>query len=361
MPRSQLAVLTLREFFEQHFVPEWLDEAEPGTVTAYREALAHWERITGDPPLWRIDRPIMQAFKAGLLALIESPAKAPSKAPWESQRTLFACAPEAPARPRGKRAMTSKTTVNKHINAVHRLLRKAGPPGPRHWDAMEILPAVPYVKPCRRIKRCLPRRIKPEVLVAIYRACSAAVHPLLDGVMPEAWWKGLIVAAGLVGLRRGALLTYEDRGKFHPGLEWDWVDLATGLVRVDPEVDKRDREREKPLHAVVVRHLMRIRSDCRYVFPWPASLPTLRRQWLRIQEAADVAERDRITIHDLKRYCGSLFAQMGSPWLVHFMLDHAAADVAGRHYVNPTDEAMKLIAALPVPEAFSADFASDAG
>ena len=42
--------MTLRQFFEHWFLPIVLDGAHAATVTAYRESLAWWEQLTGDPP-----------------------------------------------------------------------------------------------------------------------------------------------------------------------------------------------------------------------------------------------------------------------------------------------------------------------
>lgn len=359
MIRTKISSLSLRAFFTGHYEPNYLDEAAPGTRTAYLEAIGHFERISGDPPLWRIDAAVMTAFKRGLLGLLPgaSPAAGPSPPvrDWDRQQTLFSSVADAEPSGLRRRPMTSKITVNKHLSAVHRILRKAGPAGPRNWDALAILSAVPYVRPCRKIKKKLPREVPPERMAAIYRATPAARHDWGD-VPAEHGWKAFLVVAGLVGLRRGTLLSYTEAGVFYPGLTWDAVDLAGGMVLVDPDLDKCDAERRKPLHPIAAQHLMRIRTGDRFVFTWPRSLATLRREWQRIQRAAGLTDRQLITIHDLKRFCGTLFAELGDDGLVDFMLDHAPRGVSNRHYVNHCGPAAKALPRLAVPAAFAEDF-----
>ena len=111
------------------------------------------------------------------------------------------------------------------------------------------------------------------------------------------------------------------------------------------------RERLKPLHAVAVRHLVKIRTGRGPVFPWPYSEATWYRQWHRIQTKAGLDVEEHIKLHDLKRTAGTIAAEHGSAFAVQKLLDHSSIRTA-EWYVNPSDELRGVMDAFPVPGAF---------
>ncbi len=301
-----MSVPSLGEWFEAVFVRSFQAGNRPRTLKEYRLTNRKWKRNTGDPPMDQIDSLMLGEFKAWLFD------------------------DEKLARP----------TVNKHLRHVHCILGKAGPPGPGNRDAVGIVPTAPWTKPLKEFRR-LPRRTTPEVLEVIYKAARFANYPALDHMAAADWWRALIVLAYTSGYRHGALM----------GLRWSEVDLARKEIRVEAESDKCGRERIKPLHAVAIRHLVRIRIGQGPVFPWHYSEATWYRQWHRIQTKAGLDREEHVKLHDLKRTAGSIAAEHGSAFAVQRLLDHSSIRTA-EWYVNPMDELRGVVDAFPIPAAF---------
>lgn len=188
----------LRAFFENYYAPDFLIGASPKTTVEYLTSIDHWEALTANPPIAKIDNSQMAAFKRRLL---EQP---------------------------GRRSKTlSPATCNKHLAAVGAILTKAGPRGPRNRDALALISEVPWTRPLKE-RRAKPRKLTPTDLAAIYRGCDAAAFPRLVDVAPAAWWRALEVTAYNLGFRKGALLR----------LEWQHVDLAGQAITLPAEFDK---------------------------------------------------------------------------------------------------------------------------
>jgi integrase len=323
----------LRSFFVSVFAPTYLTAAKPKTHHAYAEAVAHWTRITGDPPLGAIRVETLARFKADLLtgACAQPPLR---------QLTLFDAGPH-------EAKGLARATVNKHLRAVFALLSKAGPPGPRNRDALGLLQSTPWVKPLREPKR-LPRAIRADDVVVAYEACDTARFPHLEGVHAGYWWKAILVTAYTAAFRRGGLLA----------LRWRDVDLVAETIHLDADDDKCLCERVKPLHHVVVLHLLRIRTRSELVFPWPHSERTFYRQWHEIQENAGIPRPRHFGLHDLKRTAGTIYAGTSSPWAVQTMLDHSNIATSMR-YVNPAEKLRPAVDAFPLPLQICADVGAD--
>jgi len=300
---SLSAGLTLEHFFAEIYRPTYLADARPATLRYYAGALRHWKRLTDDPPLMKIDLAQLAAFRTAL------------------------------------RVGRSAATVNSIMRAIQALLNKAGPPGYKNRDAAGILRRTPWLKPLKEPKR-KPVAPRPETLDRLYYAAAVAEKPLLDGIRPEAWWRGLMVAAYTTGYRRGALLA----------LRWDWVDLLGRTIRVPAEIDKCGEDRVKPIGQVLVAHLLPIRSRHPLVFAWPHSPSTWYRHWWRIQRAAGV--EPRMKWHDLKRSCLTAYATCASPAVTQLMGDHKCLSTTLRFYADASDEAREAVERLPLPPGF---------
>lgn len=325
--------LTLRTFFTSTFAPTYLTAARPKTFRAYAEAIAHWARITGDPPLAKISVEVLARFKAQLLT-------GGSAAPRSAQLTLFDLGPLA-------HVGLAKPTCNKHLRAIGAMLSKAGPPGPRNRDALGLLETVPWVKPFREMHR-LPRAIRAADIIAAYEACDTARFPRLECVRPGHWWKALLATAYTAAFRRGGLLA----------LRWAELDLAAETIHLDAEDDKCLWERVKPLHHVIILHLLRIRTRSDLVFPWPHSERTFYRKWHEILENAGIPPARWFGLHDLKRTAGTIYATNASPWVVQRMLDHSSITTS-RSYVNATADLRPAVDAFPLPLQICADVGED--
>ncbi len=340
--RRRAARMCLGEFVTTHFAPNFLLEASPLTHRAYGETVGHWRRLTDDPPLGEIDGPLLTAFKAGLRNPAHFPRRPRRRKPG-SQRLLFETCLEKTAG-HGRAPTLAAATVNKHLRHLGAILSKAGPPGPRNRDALGVLDRVPWTRPLRTYHR-LPRDVKDDLLDDIYRATGVAEYPRIEGVAADNWWKALLVVALTAGFRKGALLA----------LAWSDVDWERSEIRLAAEDDKCREERRKPVHELVLRHLMRIRSRLELVFAFPHSSRTFYREWHAIQSAARIDERRHVKLHDLKRACGTRFARIASPWAVQKRLDHASL-ATSMHYVNATHEELEAMDRLPIPAAFREDF-----
>jgi len=342
--RREALELTLRPYFERIHAPMFLSAAKPGTLKRNRETLNHWERETANPRLRDTDSETLSAFKSRLFnpESFGVGRRAGRRSP---QRLLFDFSefPPAAAQTAARRTL-ARATVNIHVRHVLTILNKAGPPGPKNRDALGILAVVPWTKPLRQYKR-RPRNVPDDLLEAIYRATSVAEHPRIDGVLPEHWWKAIIVTGVTVGYRKGGMLE----------LPWTSVDWDQSLIRLPAEADKCWEEREKPVSRLVLQHLLRIRTAHELIFHFPASESTFYRQWWAIQAAAGLPENRWIKLHDLKRACGTRWAKIASPWVVQHRLDHSSIKTA-QYYINATDEEREAVERLPVPAAFEEDF-----
>jgi len=323
---QRLAVdLTLREFFDRVYAPGFLVEAAAQTRHGYLESLAHWQRITCDPPLCQIDGQTLAAFKAALRAPGQFGRRIGRPSP---QRMLFEDleSPDGPHDAATARPLAA-ATVNKHLRHVGAMLNKAGPAGPGNRDALGLLAAVPWTRPCR-IYRRLPKQVTAAAIASVYRATGrpgvVGASPI-EGVPTRDWWRAFLVVAATTGFRRGALLS----------LRWSWVDLPAGQIRLPAEQDKCGADRRKPLSRLAVRHLLKIRHRGPLVFPWPMTSRSWYRQWHRICAAAGLGRRELLP-HDLKRFCATELSKIASPWVVQRMCDHASLATSS-YYVNPSD------------------------
>jgi integrase len=307
--------LTLGAFFARRYLPTYLAGASERTIVEYRTSLAKWAELTGDRPLDAITVEDLAAFKTKLLEL------------------------------HGRRAATlAAATANKHLRHIHGVLGKAGPAGPRNRDALGLIAAAPWVRPLKAPVRA-PRSIPLETLGRIYAAADVATLPAGLEVRACTWWRSLIACAYNLGFRRGAWLRVESQH----------IDWTGHLVTVPAELDKCGRDRRKPANDVAMRHLLRVRTAQRRLFPWPHAGISFDRQWRRLQLAAGVRAPDLYKFHDLKRTCGTQLAPIASPWQVRYMLDHAQPDVSGL-YVDPLPDLRRVVEAMPQPTAFSEDF-----
>ncbi len=335
--RREAKQLLLPEYYDRYHLPQFQAEAAAGTLKSYRESLAHWQRVTNNPRLSDCDSSLLASFKAALFNPQVFRRKSGVKAP---QMSLFDMAPPA-AELNGRRPL-SRATTNKHLRQIAAIFNKAGPAGPKNRDALGILDFVPWTKPLREYRR-LPRDVPDEILSAIYRATAAAEFPRLDGVTAADWWKALLASALILGFRRGGLLA----------LRQSDVDWQRAEIRLEAEADKCREERVKPIGQLVLRHLLRIRTADELLFPWPHSERTFYRQWHRIQDAAGV--KQQVTVHDLKRACGSRFSRIASPWVVQRRLDHSSVATSQR-YVNASEEETRAVERIPLPAAFLEEF-----
>lgn len=305
-----MATFTLERFYALHFKPCFTIGWSARTFDAYDSTLRAWKRLTPNPTIERIDTRCLASFKAA--------------------------AADA----------TSAATVNKHLRHVGHLLSKAGPPGHRNRDALNLIKIAPWTKPLREREND-PRVVNDEDLAAWYHACRHARFPIVAGVSPPKWWRALACAALFLAARRGTLL----------GLKWSHLDLAGRVVQYGGELDKCGRRRSKTLHQVLVRHLLEIRAADVHVFPWPHSEQTYYREFRRLQDLAGIAEP--FHLHDLKKTAATRGSASMDLFVLKEFCDHSTIATTEKHYANGRGRLAAAIDALPVPAAFAAAAAED--
>ena len=228
--------LTLVRFYDEYFQRLFLCDARPRTFEAYASTLEHWRAITQDPP-FPIEPAALAEFKVRL------------------------------------RAIVSPATVNKHLRQVNAILGKAGQPGPGNRDALGVCITTPWTRPLRE-ERPQPRAIADTLIATIYQACKFANHPRV------AWCRrslvaGVLCVAVTTGFRRGALLA----------LRWCDIRVPEKLIHVPATIDKCHHDREKPLHAAAIKHLLQIKGPGDLVFAFEAGRTEWYREWHHIQES----------------------------------------------------------------------------
>lgn len=329
--------LPLRDFFRERFRPTFLATARPATVAVYETTLALWQLLMPQCPelsLGEIDNAWLGQFRAALVAREISPF-----------------------------------TVNKYLRAIRALVRKAGPAGPGNQDALGILEAIPWVA---EVKTAVtrPRAIPLDVLGAIYRSCDAAQVPRVEGITPAEWWRGIVVVASQVGIRRRALL----------GITWGDYSIRDRALRVSSLLDKAGVERIKPLNIVAMEHLDHQRCNAmgsleervlleiydgdplvehdalanRKIFPWPyRSRRMFDIEWHRLQDAAGVAAEEHYHFHDLKKTCGTQLGTVAGAFQVQAMLDHASVTTS-QFYCAGDEQLRQALERMPHPKEFEA-------
>ncbi|MGL5096110.1 MAG: tyrosine-type recombinase/integrase, partial [Planctomycetia bacterium] len=273
--------LTLREAFLR-----WHDSSRYAKRTreSYLEAISHWERCSGNPPL--VDLTDELLFRV--------------------QETFLASG-------------HAFTTWNKVRRTLLAIFNHLGPRSGTSRRGLGIIPGVPWIAPLPE-QEPEPRTVPREVLAAIYSACEHATWPHGPVPAPD-WWRASLVLLFNVGMRRGEWLS----------LPMSAVDWEGGMLLVSSS--KTGKRRPKPLHPLVVEHLQRICGERPLLFPHPRNgLKQLYAAFYRLQERAGVT-KPFYHFHDLRRTCGTdLYAV--SPGAASAMLGHSSIRITQRYYAH---------------------------
>jgi integrase len=164
-------------------------------------------------------------------------------------------------------------------------------------------------------ERSRTRWLREEELGRLMAAVRAESDPQVRAIVP------LLV---LTGLRRSELLN----------ATWPDVDLERGEIRLPTTKSGEEQSRILPPAAVAILRGLPRAAESDYVFPSPANHTKprdgIKAPWQRIRKAAGLPD---VTIHDLRRTCGSLMAQRGVP-VQHIgdVLGHARNEAVTRIY-----------------------------
>ncbi|MFH1266675.1 MAG: tyrosine-type recombinase/integrase [Planctomycetota bacterium] len=310
-----IASVTLRNFYEQYYLPQCMaPDACDGYKLQFEVVLRRWELVTGDPGIQAIDNELLVKFRDFL-------TKMPGKEPGTT---------------------LSPNSVRRFLTYTQRLLDHAGPPGRRLRSAAGILTSVPWTKPPRVILHT-PRTVALETVIKVYQAAKKMRVPKLPGVAAADWWRTLIVTVLYTGLRRRTLFE----------LEMGDIDWSRKLLDIPPERLKARRGDVVHLNPIAFEHLERIRTDRVKVFGHTWGKRTFHDAFHRLQDLAGIPRQAQFGLLILRKTFGSLMVEH-SPEAARLALGHTLFRTSEKHYVQATGFVAEGIDKLPQPNAFRA-------
>lgn len=307
---------TLRLCFEAFVLPE-LDERSAATLAEYQITLAHWERLTDNPPVSSIDRQRIKEFRR---ALIETPFK------------------------RGRSKHTrSPATVNKIMRTLAAMISPLWPADRHNPGGHGFVPFLKWPESLPRQKK-LPFTFSRKAMSQLYRACDACraqggyrktglYHPFL--------WRTAIVLALNTGPRTWDLFS----------LRWEDVrfeDFRYGSVYY--RAQKTGKFQRPPLNAIARAHLERLRDlhlDAELVFPDFKKNKSFYAAWGRICAAAQVTA----PFEAFRKTCSTLHDDVArgvGAWLT----GHEVRGVNAENYQDPTRRVLRAVYSLKNPVEF---------
>lgn len=325
-PPGLSADCTLRQLFEQAFVPLWIlpRGLDMETRRGYEQALAYWERLTGNPTLRQLDDNDLLAaeFSAALQQV----------------------------RRRGQ--AISLRTAQKHATCLNKLLAFAGPRAPDKRGAKnrELIERPPRIDtPAPDENPDVGGDLTVEEVHALYLAAEQMLAPVVPGVPPADWWRALLVVLWQTGLRIGAAmrLAYADLGD-------------DGYLLVRASGSKRRRGKRQYLPRESREAIERVRTERRLIFEFPPSYASNRRQLHALLEKlfrrAGIAKRRGVAFHGFRKgHATSLAGVEDASWIANAQasLGHGSAATTLRHYIASRATERKLeqvIEQLPSPK-----------
>lgn len=309
--------ISLGQFFRGCFEPLWISARglSPATAASYRESIAWWQRLTGDPPLGEIDDWVAAEFVGGL------------------QRQTG----------RRNRAL-SPFTISKHTRQLQRVLDFAGPKTrDRHGRRnLAVVPDVPLLEHPRLPLLAPDGDFALGEIRAAYLAAAWMTRPTTLA-WPPGWWRALVVVAATTGLRVGQLLS----------LQWQDLQPAEGLpgawVLVTHQAHRARRGLRQYLTAEAVAHLEQNRQHPRQLFPWTASRRWLGASLQQLLELAGLPPQRRFGFHGFRKYLTTALRRSGfasSQRLAQAAAGHADVRTTSAHYINASLEELLLAEAL---------------
>jgi integrase len=316
------AGMRLSEFFAAWFLVIVLEGegSHAGTVTSYRESIAWWVRLTGDPPIDEIDEYTVSKFKTAL------------------REATYRRGKSGPERSLGK------YTINKHFKQIRAVLRRAGPtldpakPGKRLVDEVPhigvVAPKRPTPKRPFAIEDCC------RIVIATNRMPSTRYRGLWQ-VTPRDWWHAFVVVLFYTGLRSGTVLK----------LAYSMLDAREDghwLVIPGSIVDKTEKPLEKFLHPAAVHAVDRIRTSAGLMFPWPHWRRHIKDRHDYLQQLAGIEEAKWLSPHAWRRTHSNEMNKLGAEFgrkVAQRTLDHEDERTTSGFY---TDIEALLISRLPL-------------
>ncbi|WP_437188284.1 tyrosine-type recombinase/integrase [Planctomicrobium sp. SH668] len=247
-----LASLTVRKAFEEYYFKDELGERSHYPFMA---AFLAWEKLTNNPSITNISNAMLESFRNDALQLGLSPR-----------------------------------TVNGYWGHIRSVLRRCGPVTDQNPWALELIPRVPAMRPCKvPFKR--PRRLTMDELNRLYLAARHMRKPIRDVSVSAFWWQALLVLAYNTGLRAGDLLNAR------------WENLDTQEQTIYVKSQKTGVDADLPLHALTLAHLSRVPRSSEFLFDIDRRY--LYELWGLLKKQAGV----RCGLHDIRRTACSEYVQ----------------------------------------------------
>lgn len=217
-PSDASQELTVRDFYQDTVLPVIQHEQSPRSLAEDRIALNHWERITGDPAIRKVNRDHITQFRDGLL-----------------------------------RRKCSPGTVNKYWREIKAILSWA--------SAEQVIGQVPSLshRSTSRLIKEQPKRqresLSDEEVTALYLACKKATYPAGGQVPAPKLWRTAIVLWWHYGARTLDVVRE---------LTWDNVHFEDRLLKFTAM--KTRKLQGLPLTDLVIEHLNSIKRSSHQIF-----------------------------------------------------------------------------------------------
>jgi len=307
-PGGLSPAMRLGEFYRRFFERVVLETARANaqTLASYRESVAHWQRITGDPPLAEINDFTCAEFAVGLAAL-----------------------------PGRKDPLMAVFTIRKHVRNVQRVLNHAGPriAGDRTARRNQsLLGEVPLIERPAADLEPPDGDFTIAETVQILQACGRlpprAPRAAAVGVSPGTWWRALIVFLFYTGLRIGATMRLE------------WSMLEGEWIRVPSRTSKQRRGKKQFFHPEAREAIEPLRRGQALIFAWPnwiekqGARRSMRRVFECLLARAGLPEQRRFGFHAFRKEHATELASI-NPLAAQMSLGHTDMRTTQQHYVNP--------------------------
>jgi integrase len=233
----------------------------------------------------------------------------------------------------------------------------------QNFPTMSENTIVKHVRQARTISKKCKLNLDIDVITPVYipppKFSDNDFHKLVAGfadcpypkfivsTQRHRYWETLIHFVAVTALRRQAVL----------GMRICDVNFDQSFVSVRPEIDKKGKERYKPITPELASDLIELLRhydssgvpakclDC--LFPWGHG----DRVWYECWRAAEKKVGKRFHLHDVKRFSGELALRAGAtPLELMQHMDHSDIKTTLQHYCRPTTTALIRKLKVPLPD-----------
>jgi integrase len=299
--------MKISEFFEKEYVPTYLADDVDETIKCYRTSVKKLKEHCGDPTIYEVNL-------HGT----------------EFVRKL-------------RNEKLQNATIAKHCRQLNSIFLKLGPSGRRNRDAKGLLTYVPYFRP-PKVREKSPRVFTDDNFRSLFDAFNSETDfpKYLPPEKRPLFWQAVIVFVSITAVRREVVL----------GIEWCDINREELSVHVRPEIDKKDKNRIKPIKPILIEYLELIRpphvnwNSNTKIFQWKHGDGCWYECWHNAEERAEI----KMGLHDLKRFSGDLAIRAGASDLeLMEHMDHASLDITLKHYCRPKTRNMVDKIVVPIP------------